>query len=797
MTIYPIIKKHIHIPFYKGFNVQSPFKELPIGFHDMKGLIDIHKEKKHPITIALEGDPQYCMPDYIEHITRDILHLSESEFLAFKDRFHIYSSENGEKEVIEQCICWIKKYANLKVSKDEICIEETTNLKDVFNILKEHLIIEHYKTSKLIPIIINLDGKKNYISEEKNIIDDNLVCYTIHTVKPDLRKLKETVLQLQGVPVLIKNSHHSDKYINFIKEVKRIYSSCYIFQKTSIYNKKIINKATFIDLEKSINAYILDDNIANFIVSNSKIVQKLRFNVKLTRDFINQPLQIKLLQALQKYPHKIKSENIVISNDSSQNYFSDILKMKVSCADIRYVGGVTEAWYLTLKILIDDFYKRNEKTLKKPAILLYNQNYGYSVYTSSNLGVSIIPIPDDWNFHHLRNLFNKYEIICLKMENPHNPTGIVWDKDDILNITSHIMELKKVFPNIVIFDDLVYAGMEYSGKKAYPFAKIKCLQQCVITSISPSKLFGTVGLRAGFIHSYNKTFLQMIDKEIKRNGRRLNIYSTEIIKQFCSDKYRIQRRNYQNMVIDTYTANIRYVVDKLQNEIKKIKNSRVSIGFEYNYPQSGFFMLFKIDSPELKQVPYQGISKALGQYFLKNFDLLTLPSSTFTINQDINLSYSLRISIAYGKDFLDDIIEKMICGAKRLQNDIIKLINDTKNALSKNVLFASEHHSDINLRTINDNNIDTVLLNLINCEDIKNLTCIIPYVSNWNIADVYGKPLIFIALETQNIELINLLLSQNIDLSVKYKQYDIFTYSQLLQNSLITDKLKGLLECLK
>ena len=780
----PIQTKYIHVPFYKGYNIQFPYKELPIGFTDMQALIDVHKEKKEPPIIALEGDPQECMPQYAEEYARQIMQLTSKEYAVFKERFHMYLSELGEKDVTFEIQLWLKKNIGEEVELKNLCIEEGNKLTDVYQVIKENLISRHYQQKQRIPVFLNLNGKTNVLIKEKNIIDNSVVSYTIKSKSLNFSEINQIIDSINGELILISETNNSE--LSLLQKLLKKYPDCLSFQKINIYK---MPSHLSINLEKDIVAFVVGKDNANFIIAKEQIIKWLRFNIKLTRDFVNLPLQIKLLKSLRNYPHKAQfaSERQLKNDGQASVYFKEILDMDMAENEIRYVGGVTEAWYLTLKILLKDFYKRNKYGLKQPAILLYNQNYGYSVYTSSYLGINIIPIYPTSNFtvENLQDLKNKYEILCLKMENPHNPTGFVWEKKEIKNISKNILKLQKIFPHLYIFDDLIYAGMEYGTKKTFPFAKIKTLKNMVITSVSPSKLFGTVATRAGFIHSYDKSFNQKLDREIKLTGRPLNIYSKAIIKYFCRKEFSQERKEYQQNINKTYQKNIQYVVDILH------KSKEVShIDFEYPRPESGFFMMLKITHPQLKHIPYQNISKNLGKYYIEENDLLTLPNSTFTIDETRNKYYSLRISIAYKKEFLDKIMQQVTEGAKYLKDKIPQICEKSCQEMRNNLPYAAQRHYPLNLCSIVAQDYSKTLINIITTEDISNLDLVRPYVKDWNIKDNQGKPLIFLAIETQNIPIVKLVLSQKVDLSVKYKNYNIYQYALLTKNKKIIKLIK-------
>jgi len=87
--------------------------------------------------------------------------------------------------------------------------------------------------------------------------------------------------------------------------------------------------------------------------------------------------------------------------------------------------------------------------------------------------------------------------------NPHNPGGMVWSKDELIEIGNICIE-----NDIIVVSDEIHADLVYSGNKHTPFASIseEFSKQCV-TTMSASKTFNIAGLSSSFLVTENKKYL--------------------------------------------------------------------------------------------------------------------------------------------------------------------------------------------------------------------------------------------------------------------------------------------------
>ncbi|WP_077369747.1 MalY/PatB family protein [Anaerosalibacter sp. Marseille-P3206] len=114
------------------------------------------------------------------------------------------------------------------------------------------------------------------------------------------------------------------------------------------------------------------------------------------------------------------------------------------------------------------------------------------------------------NTYGLNNKFDekvKMFLLC----NPHNPTGRVWTKEELLDIGKICTE-----NNILIVSDEIHSDIIYSDYKHIPIASLsEELEQCTITCIAPSKTFSLAGLSASAIIIPNEKIRNMFNNTLE------------------------------------------------------------------------------------------------------------------------------------------------------------------------------------------------------------------------------------------------------------------------------------------
>ena len=97
--------------------------------------------------------------------------------------------------------------------------------------------------------------------------------------------------------------------------------------------------------------------------------------------------------------------------------------------------------------------------------------------------------------------------------NPHNPSGRVWTRDELLRMNDICQR-----NGVVVVSDEIHCELTMPGHRFVPFASVspECLQNSV-TLNSPSKAFNTAGLQIANIVCHNADWRRRIDRAININ----------------------------------------------------------------------------------------------------------------------------------------------------------------------------------------------------------------------------------------------------------------------------------------
>jgi cystathionine beta-lyase len=102
----------------------------------------------------------------------------------------------------------------------------------------------------------------------------------------------------------------------------------------------------------------------------------------------------------------------------------------------------------------------------------------------------------------------KMLILC----SPHNPTGNVWKKDELTELTEICLK-----NDILIISDEIHADIVYEGQKHIPAAMInEEVANQTITLMAPSKTFNFAGLSTSYFIASNNTLYDQMYKAVNK-----------------------------------------------------------------------------------------------------------------------------------------------------------------------------------------------------------------------------------------------------------------------------------------
>lgn len=297
--------------------------------------------------------------------------------------------------------------------------------------------------------------------------------------------------------------------------------------------------------------------------------------------------------------------------------------IEVNADDIIITTGGSEALLFTFGSIMDP---DDEIIIPEPFYANYN---GFSAAQ----GVNVVPVvseidsnfalPAIETFEALITSKTKAILIC----NPGNPTGYLYSKKEILQLTKLIQK-----HDLFLIADEVYREFTYDGHKHHSIMSIEGLEDHAIMIDSVSKRYSMCGARIGCMVTKNKI---VRDTALKFAQARL---SPPTYAQIASEAALDTPNSYFENVIEEYVERRNVLIKELQN-IEGVKVATPKGAFycivELPIPNADTFAQwllekFRVDNATIMVAPAAGFyaTKGLGKnqvriaYVLKKEDLI-------------------------------------------------------------------------------------------------------------------------------------------------------------------------------
>lgn len=158
---------------------------------------------------------------------------------------------------------------------------------------------------------------------------------------------------------------------------------------------------------------------------------------------------------------------------------------------LSYIPGIVKG----IGMVINVFTKPDEKVIIQPPV------YHPFRLTPEGNGREVVynPLKEDSDGSYSMDFDNLEEVAddkckVLILSNPHNPAGIVWDKDTLARLAEFCYD-----HNILVISDEIHCDMALWGNTHVPFATASDkAAQCSITFGAPSKTFNIAGIVSSY-----------------------------------------------------------------------------------------------------------------------------------------------------------------------------------------------------------------------------------------------------------------------------------------------------------
>lgn len=233
--------------------------------------------------------------------------------------------------------------------------------------------------------------------------------------------------------------------------------------------------------------------------------------------------------------------------------------------------------------------------------------------------------------------------VALILNSPSNPTGAVYNREELQAIAEIAVE-KKLF----VISDEIYEHLIYDGEKHYSIASLGDeIKQLTIVVNGVSKTYSMTGWRIGYAAGPKPIIAAMSNLQSHSTSNPTSFCQHAAIEALRGDQSFIQ------MMLKAFDERRRYMVEKL-NSISGIK-CRIPKGAFYVFPDVSAYYGKKLNGREIKG------SLDFADYLLECAKVAVVPGVAFGDDRCIRLSYATSLDkIKAGLERIEQVLTKSI-----------------------------------------------------------------------------------------------------------------------------------------
>lgn len=282
-----------------------------------------------------------------------------------------------------------------------------------------------------------------------------------------------------------------------------------------------------------------------------------------TPDFIVEALQKRL-------DHHVYGYNIV-----PDEYWLSIMKWveahhgwRIKREWLRYIPGIVKG----IGMAINVFVEKDEKVIIQPPV------YHPFRLTPEGNGREVVYNPLKENADGSYSMdFDNLEAVAdgkcrlLILSNPHNPAGIVWDRETLTRLASFCHS-----HGILVVSDEIHCDMALWDNKHIPFASVsKEAAECSITFGAPSKTFNIAGIVSSYAIVPNEAIRERFFKWLSAN----ELDDPTFFATAATVAAFGQGEQWRKQMLRYVEGNIDFLVDYCSRNIPQIKPLRPQASF--------------------------------------------------------------------------------------------------------------------------------------------------------------------------------------------------------------------------
>lgn len=235
---------------------------------------------------------------------------------------------------------------------------------------------------------------------------------------------------------------------------------------------------------------------------------------------------------------------------------------------MAFIPGIVKG----IGMVVNVFVKEDEKVIIQPPV------YHPFRLTPQGNGREVVynPLKENADGSYSMDFDNLAKVAddkcrVLILSNPHNPGGIVWDKETLTRLADFCYD-----HHILVISDEIHCDMALYGHKHIPFASVsEKAAHCSITFGAPSKTFNIAGIVSSYAIVPDEKIRTRFFKWLSANEFD-DPHLFAPIATVAAFKY---GEEWRKQMLKYIEGNIEFVIDYLKNNIPSIKALRPQASF--------------------------------------------------------------------------------------------------------------------------------------------------------------------------------------------------------------------------
>lgn len=236
---------------------------------------------------------------------------------------------------------------------------------------------------------------------------------------------------------------------------------------------------------------------------------------------------------------------------------------------LRFVPGVVKA----IGMVINVFSKPGDKIIIQPPV--------YHIFRMVVEGNDRVPVmnplvenPDGsygMNLSQLEEQASSEDCKILILSNPHNPAGIVWNRDTLREVADICHR-----HGVLVISDEIHSDMTLWGARHIPFATVSPeAEECSITFAAPSKTFNIPGIVSAYAVIPNRDIRDRFYKWLDAN----ELSEPTVFAPLATIAAYTKGEGWRREMLRYVEGNIELLLDFLQENIPEIKAVKPGASF--------------------------------------------------------------------------------------------------------------------------------------------------------------------------------------------------------------------------